>query len=43
MGARSHHARRRVEEGAAFDERDVEDFDRIAKKILAALDGSGEP
>ena len=44
--------RGRVEEARAgvieriatvLDETDVEDFDRIAKKILAAFDGSGEP
>ena len=28
---------------AALDERDIEDFDRIARKILAAFDSPGAP
>jgi DNA-binding MarR family transcriptional regulator len=38
-------ARERISEriAAALDERDLEDFDRIKEKILAALVGTGEP
>lgn len=38
-------ARERISEriGGALDERDLEDFDRIKEKILAALGGTGEP
>jgi DNA-binding MarR family transcriptional regulator len=44
-------ARRRVEDArqrfaerlaSALDEKDEEDFDRVVKKVLAALDGAGE-
>jgi DNA-binding MarR family transcriptional regulator len=52
LTASGQRARKRVEEAreriaeriaAALDERDVEDFQRIAQKILAAFDAPGEP
>ena len=52
LTASGHRARKRVEEAreriaeriaAALDERDVEDFQRIAQKILAAFEAPGEP
>ena len=52
LAASGQRARRRVEEAreavadrvvAVLDERDLADFDRIAKKVLAAFEGSAEP
>ncbi len=52
LAASGERARKRVEAGRervagriaeVLDERDLEDFDRIAKKILAAFEGSVEP
>jgi DNA-binding MarR family transcriptional regulator len=52
LTASGQRARARVEEarqgivdriGTVLDARDIEDFDRIAKKILSALEGSVEP
>jgi hypothetical protein len=45
MRRRIEEARERIAQqvGTALDDRDIEDFERITRKILAAFDGAAQP